>query len=79
MPCPKVASSPIVDFFVNLGALMHARMWDGNVDRIDFVNVSLPPEVASLIDKASTLLSMDWSSGKSAHRGNLESDRGRPR
>jgi hypothetical protein len=43
---------------------MHARKWDGNADRIDFVKVRCPLEEAPLTAKVSTLLSMDWSSGK---------------
>jgi hypothetical protein len=34
-------------------------MWDGSADKIDFVRVSLPPEVTPLIDKVSTLQSSE--------------------
>jgi hypothetical protein len=55
---------------------MQARMWEGIVERIDFVKVSLPPDEAPLIDRVSTLLSKEQRRGKSAHLGSFVSERG---
>jgi hypothetical protein len=53
---------------------MHAKISEGNADRMDFVNERRPPEEAPLMDRVSTRLSIDCKRGYKAHRGSLESE-----